>query len=628
MPANTDLIVTGLDYDTIRANLRTFIAAKPEFTDYDFTDSALGTLLDLLAYNTYYNAFYVNMAANEGFLDTAQLYDSVVSHAKKLGYTPTSARGASANVKLIFTNSTANTTFRSIRVAKDTKFTASVNGVSYTFVAPQTYTITANAENGFSEYIKITEGVPLTHRYIFNRSSNTSFVLPNDNVDTSSITVTVTTSGNTQTYIKSNDVLTINSSSQVYFVEADKEQKYRVVFGDGVLGKLPATSSVVAISYRVCNGAAPNGAAEFNLVGSTIDGQNGIYIEPVGRASGGASIESIESVRFNASLQYETQNRSVTAYDYERIILRENPDIQAVTVWGGEENVPPIYGKVFVCPKPKNGTLFSTNRKNDIRTSVRKFNVQSIDVEIVDPTYLYIMPEIDTRYIPTNTAKTPGELASAMTNKVIAYESEYLSRFGQRFRYSRFLDYLDSVDDAIVSTNANIRLRKTFVPNLTGINTYTLKFNHKIQRLGSVSDGAQNSAFGCLTSSSFEYAGFTSFFDDNGYGTIRIYHTTGINGVSSRVYTNNTAGTIDYNTGTVIISDFVAGSFSGSELSIVVSPTNPNIIPIRNQILLMSQTIVNVVDDYTGKTVAVASNVDTMGQTATLLTPTGRLYNF
>jgi hypothetical protein len=220
MPANTDLIVTGLDYDTIRANLRTFIAAKPEFTDYDFNDSALGTLLDLLAYNTYYNAFYVNMAANESFLDTAQLYDSVVSHAKKLGYTPTSARGASANVKLIFTNSVANTTFRSIRVAKDTKFTTTVNGTSYTFVAPQTYTITANTDNGFSEYIRITEGVPLTHRFLFNRASNTSFVLPNDSVDTSSITVTVTTSGNTQNYVKADDILTINSSSQIYFVEA------------------------------------------------------------------------------------------------------------------------------------------------------------------------------------------------------------------------------------------------------------------------------------------------------------------------------------------------------------------------------------------------------------------------
>jgi hypothetical protein len=628
MPANTDLIVTGLDYDTIRANLRTFIAAKPEFTDYDFNDSALGTLLDLLAYNTYYNAFYVNMAANESFLDTAQLYDSVVSHAKKLGYTPISARGASANVKLIFTSAVANTTFRSIRVPKDTKFTSTVNGVSYTFVAPQTYTITANSDNGFTDYIRITEGVPLTHRYIFNRTSNTAFVLPNDNVDTSSISVTVTTSGDTQTYIKSDDILTVNSSSQVYFVEADKEQRYKIAFGDGVLGKLPATSSIVAISYRVCNGAAPNGATNFNIVGSTIDGQSGIYIEPVGRASGGAAIESIESVRFNAPLQYETQNRSVTAYDYERILLRENPDIQAVAVWGGEENVPPIYGKVFVCPKPKNGTLFSTNRKTDIRTSVRKFNVQSIDVEVVDPTYLYIMPEIDVRYIPSQTARTAGEIADAISNKVIAYETAYLSRFGQRFRYSRFLDYLDSVDDAIVSTNANIRLRKTFVPNLTGINTYNLKFNHKLQRLGSITDTVQNSAFGCLTSSQFEHAGFNSYFDDNGYGTLRIYHTTGVGGISTRLYTNTTAGTIDYETGSVTISNFVPGSISGSELSIVVAPVNPNIIPIRNQILLMSQTIVNVIDDNTNNIVAVSSNVDTIGQTATLLTPTGRLYNF
>jgi hypothetical protein len=628
MPANTDLIVTGLDYDTIRANLRTFIASKPEFTDYDFNDSALGTLLDLLAYNTYYNAFYVNMAANESFLDTAQLYDSVVSHAKKLGYTPTSARGASANVKLIFTNAVANTTFRSIRVPKDTKFTSTVNGVSYTFVTPQTYTITANSDNGFNDYIRITEGIPLTHRYIFNRTSNTAFVLPNDNVDTSSISVTVTTSGDTQTYIKSDDILTVNSSSQVYFVEADKEQRYKVAFGDGVLGKLPATSSIVAISYRVCNGAAPNGATNFNIVGSTIDGQSGIYIETLGRASGGAAIESIESVRFNAPLQYETQNRSVTAYDYERILLRENPDIQAVTVWGGEENVPPIYGKVFVCPKPKNGTLFSTTRKNDIRTSVRKFNVQSIDVEVVDPTYLYLMPEIDVRYIPSQTARTAGEIADAIGNKVIAYETAYLSRFGQRFRYSRFLDYLDSVDDAIVSTNANIRLRKTFVPNLAGINTYNLKFNHKLQRLSSISDTVQNSAYGCLTSSQFEHAGFNSYFDDNGYGTIRIYHMTGTGGISTRVYTNNTAGTIDYETGSVTISSFVPGSISGSELSIVVAPVNPNIIPIRNQILLMSQTIVNVIDDNTNKIVAVSSNVDTMGQTATLLTPTGRLYNF
>ena len=628
MPANTDLIVTGLDYDTIRGNLRNFISSKPEFTDYDFNDSALGTLLDLLAYNTYYNAFYINMAANESFLDTAQLYDSVVSHAKKLGYTPTSARGASANVKLNFTNSTANSTFRSIRVTKDTKFTTTVNGTSYIFVAPQTYTITANSDNGFSDYIRITEGIPLTHRYLFNRTSNTSFVLPNDNVDTSSITVTVTSSGNTQTYIKATDIVSINSSSQVYFVEADKEQRFKVVFGDGVLGKLPVTSSIVAISYRVCNGTATNGASTFNIVGGTIDGQNGITMETIGRASGGAAIESIESVRNNAPVEYETQNRGVTSYDYERLLLRENPDIQAVTVWGGEENTPPVYGKVYVCPKPRTSTLFSTSRKNDIRNSIRKYNVQSINVEVVDPTYLYIMPEIDVRYNPKLTTQTPGELASSISNRVVAYETQYLSRFGQRFRYSRFLDFLDSVDDSIVSTNATIRLRKTFIPNLTGINTYTLKFNHRIQRLGSITDTAQNNAFGCLTSSQFQYADYNSFFDDNGYGTVRIYHITGVNGVSTRVYTNKTAGTIDYETGTVVISSFVPTSITGAELSIVVSPVTPNIIPIRNQILLISQTVVNVTDDNTGRLVAVSSNAETMGQTATLLTPTGRLYNY
>ena len=211
MATNTDLVVTGLDFDTIRANLRTYIASKPEFTDYDFNDSALGTLLDLLAYNTYMNAFYANMATNEGFLDTAQQYDSVVSHAKTLGYSPTSARGATANVQLIFTSSIANNTFRSIRVPKNTQFTTTVNGTSYTFVTPQTYTITANSSGGFAHHINIKEGIPLTHRYVFNRTSNTSFVLPNENVDTTSITVSVTTSGNVQTYVPADDLMTSNS---------------------------------------------------------------------------------------------------------------------------------------------------------------------------------------------------------------------------------------------------------------------------------------------------------------------------------------------------------------------------------------------------------------------------------
>ena len=630
MAVNTDLIVTGLDFDTIRANLRNYMASKAEFADYDFTDSALGTLLDLLAYNTYYNAFYANMASNEGFLDTAQLYDSVVSHAKNLGYTPKSARGASANVQLIFTNSFSNSTFRSIVVPKDTLFTTTINGTSYKFVTPQTYTISANNSGGFADYVRITEGEPLTHRYIFNRTSNTSFVLPNDNVDTTSIAVQVTVGGNNQNYVLANDVMTSNSSSQIFFVEADINKKYKVSFGDGVLGKLPATGSIVTVAYRVCNGTATNGANSFTIVGSSLSGQTGVTVVPIGRASGGAAIEDIESVRFNAPRLYETQNRSVTAQDYERILLRDNPDIQAISVWGGEENVPPIYGKVFVAAKPKNTTVFSTGRKAEIVNNIRKYNVQSIDVEVTDPTYLYIIPSITVRYDSRLTSLTPGELASAVSERVVSFESNYLSSFGKSFRFSRFLDYLDGTDDSIVGTTSIIRLRKTFVPVLSSPSSYTLNFNNVLEKLGPtelVSGIANHPGYGGITSSTFTYVGFDSFFDDNGFGTLRTYYRSGA-GRLGRVYTNTTAGTVDYANGIVYINNFLPTAYQGDGISVVVSPVSPNVSPVRNQILLLSQCEVNIVDDNTNKTVATASSIETIGQTATIQQPSVRLYNF
>jgi hypothetical protein len=630
MAINTDLVVTGLDFDVIRANLRNYIASKNEFSDYDFNDSALGTLLDLLAYNTYYNGFYANMLANESFLDTAQNYDSVVSLAKALGYTPTSARGASANVKITFTQSVANTTFRSITIPKNTSFLTQVNGASYKFVTPQSYTISANTNNGFSDYIRITEGEPLTHRYVFNSPTNTAFVLPNDMVDTTSITVTVTTSGNTQSYIPADNIFTVNSSAQVYFVEADRGQKYKIAFGDGVLGYQPPTGSIVNISYRVCNGRLPNGANSFNLINTTIDGQSSINVQPIGRSVGGADIEGIESVRFNAPRMYETQNRCVTSEDYKRLLVDQNPDISSINVWGGEENSPPIYGKVFVAAKPKTGTLFSANRKDQIIASIRRYNVQAIDVDMVDPTYLYIVPYITVRYNPKQTTKTPGELAAAVSSRVVSFEENYMSSFEKSFRFSRFLDYIDSTDEAILTTEATIRLRKTFTPNLAGVNSYTINFNNALQRLGAkelIAGNSKHPGYGGITSSTFVYGGQDSYFDDNGFGTMRIYYSSTA-GQLGRVYTNYNVGTIDYDAGTVNINNFVPTSYTGDVISVVAAPVSPNITPVRNQILLMSQCEVNIVDDNTNLTLATASSVETVGQTATLLTPSIKLYNF
>ena len=630
MATTTDLVVTGLDFDTIRANLRTYISSKPEFTDYDFNDSSIGTLLDLLAYNTYLNAFYTNMATNEGFLDTAQQYDSVVSHAKKLGYVPTSARGAAANIQIIFTNSIANTTFRSIRIPRSTQFTSVVNGTPYTFVTPQTYTITANTSDGFSSYITINEGTPLTHRFVYNRSSNTSFVLPNENIDTTSIKVTVTSGGSERAYNLADDIVTVNSSSQIFFIEADRQKKYKISFGDGVLGDEPVTSSIVTVGYRVCNGSLPNGANTFTLVNPNIDGQASVAIVPIGRASGGAEIEDIESVRFNAPRLYETQNRSVTSTDYERILIRENPDIQAVSVWGGEDNDPPIYGKVFVSAKPKNTTVFSQSRKLEIVNGIRKYNVQSIDIEVVDPSYLYIVPELAVRYDPGLTSLTPGEVASSISNRVISFESTNLSTFGKSFRFSRFLDWVDGSDDSIRTSNANIRLRKLFVPSVTTSSNYILNFNNAIQRLGPaelISGVARHPGYGSITSSSFTYQGEESFFDDNGFGTLRIYYRSGA-GRLGRVYTNFSAGTVDYATGIVNINSFLPSAFSGSGVSLFVSPVTPNITPVRNQIILISQTRVDLIDDNTNRNLATVSNIETIGQTATIQTPSIRLYSF
>lgn len=628
--AHENLVVSGLNYDTIRTNLRNFIAAKPEFVDYDFADSAIGTLLDVLAYNTYINAFYANMAANEGFLDTAQFYDNIVSRAKALGYTPTSARGASANVKLIFTASVANTTFRAITVPKDTRFTTTINGSVYLFVTPQTYTITANSTNGFASYIRIVEGEPLTHRFTYIRGSNTSFVLPNQNVDTSSIRVLVTLGGNTQAYTVSNDILSVNSSSKICFIEPDREQKYKIAFGDDVLGEEPQTGSEIAVSYRVCNGSRVNGANSYNLINTTIDGQSSIAIVPVGKSSGGAEIESAESIRFNAPRAYETQNRCVTSEDYKRLLLRENPDISSLNVWGGEENDPPIYGKVFVAAKPKVGTLFSSNRKEQIKAEISKYNVQAIDIEIVDPTYLYIVPYINVRYNPTRTALTPGELAAAISARVVTFESTYMATFDKSFRFSRFLDYIDATDDSILTTEAQIRLRKTFTPNLASINSYSLKFNNSLQKLGPselISGVSRHPGYGGITSSKFQYSQQESYFDDNGFGTLRIYYRSGA-GRLGRVYTNFTAGTIDYESGNIIINNFLPSSYTGDSISVIAAPISPNISPIRNQILLMSQAEVNVIDDNTNLTLATASNIETIGQTATLLTPSIKLYNF
>jgi len=369
MAANNALRVTGLDFDTIRENLKTFIADKPQFKDYDFNSSALGTLLDLLAYNTYYNAFYANMAVNEGFLDSAQLRDSLVSRAKSLGYTPRSARGATATINIKFPDANTTTVDSNIIIPKGQQFTATVNSIPLTFSTTSSLIVSANSTSGFSANVDIIEGTPLTHRFTVT-SSNTSFTVPNANVDTRFLDVTVQTNGINAVYTQASTLLEVNGNSAVYFLEETANNRPRLVFGDGVLGKRPDTGSTVFAEYRVSNPLDGNGANNFSATG-TISGQANYTIETVSRATGGRAPESIESIRFNASKNFETQERAVTAEDYKRILLENASDIQSLFVYGGQDASPPVYGKVYISAVPTQGSVGIVGSSGSIKLQKR-----------------------------------------------------------------------------------------------------------------------------------------------------------------------------------------------------------------------------------------------------------------
>jgi len=604
MAANTSISVTGLDFESIRGNLQSFIASKPDFEDFNFDDSAISTLLDLLAYNTYYNAFYANMAVNESFLDTAQLYENVASHAKELGYTVRSAQGAIANVQIVFNSAVGTDVKSTMVIPKNTEFTSSVNGISYMFVTPTTYTISANTTNGFSDHIDIVEGIPVSSDFVFS-SSNTAFVLQNDDVDTRSIAVLITSSGSAYNYSLASDLKQVNSSSKVFFVETDRASRYKVLFGDGILGQKPKDNDVITVDYRVCSGTRTNGANTFSSSAS-IDGETDYTLVGAERATGGVYAEGIEDIRFNAPRAYETQNRAVTAKDYERIIVRENAKIQAARVWGGEENDPPIFGKVYACVKPKVGTVISGSEKNRININLEKYNVLSIDVEFVDPTYLYIRPTIQVRYDPSSTSKTADQIGNAIVTQVVAYELNNLNTFDGTFRYSRFLDIIDSADTSIVGSQAAISAEKRFRPSMTNSQNYAVNFSRGLEH-------PHDGHLYAISSSSFTYKGRTAcYFDDNGYGILRIHYYAN----RSRIYLEDDVGTVDYNTGQIKIKNLVASGY-GTDLSIIAKLVAFNVNPIRNQVLLISGTVIDVINDDTNRRES-RINANTLGTTTTM----------
>ena len=573
MSANTYLNITEVDFADIKSNLKTYLQSQTQFNDYDFEGSNMSVLLDVLSYNTHYNAFYTNMLANEMFLDTAQQRDSVVSRAKELGYITRSARGASANVTITFTG--VSNAISEFALPKNTTFTTSINNRTFTFVTPET-NIIKNISNTFSKAITITEGTPVTQEFTVNDASPVKYVIPNENVDTRSIRVTVkessVSSANT-IYTQATNIRDVNNQSAVYYLQETHDKQYEILFGTGSLGKPVVNGNVIQVEYRVCHGIQTNGANTFSIDNLSIAPSytsTNLSVNSVAR--GGVEIESVDSIKFNAPRNYKIQNRAVVAKDFERIILNENTNLSSVVAFGGEEAIPAVHGKVYIAIKPQGELIPTATLKDEIKNSIKSRTMLGIDPIIIDPTYLYVIPTITTYYDTLKANIGTSQIQTLVRDSITNYSTNSLEQFGKKLRYSRFVRDLDNTNDAVLNNEAEFQMQKRFVPSRTSATLVELEFHNAIEK---------NS----ITSTTFTFNNFIAQLDDDGLGNIRMFR---FNTDKEQVFIDSKAGAIDYTTGKVSLNSFVVSAFDGIEVKVNANPVNKDIVPVREQIIIIS----------------------------------------
>ena len=491
------LNVTELDFDSIKTSLRTFLRQQTEFQDYDFEGAGLSVLLDILAYNTHYNAYYLNMIANEAFLDSASLRNSVVSHAKRVGYTPRSVRAPRAIVTVNVATSSANA--GSLTIPSGYAFSSSqLDGVSYNFVTIESNTTTTKVANNFIfTNVPIYQGQLVSYGYTNSFSSNPkqTFTIPDANIDTSTLKVSVTqSSSNTETavYDLSTNALTVDSTSEVYYLQEGKGGEYEIYFGDDVLGKKIPDGGIISVEYLITDSAASNKANSFVSTVS-IGGFSTIYVNSILAASGGTQRESVDSIKFAAPLSLLSQNRAVTKNDYIKLILQNYPSFEAVNVWGGEENDPPVYGKVFISAKPKLGFEVSDTEKDFVKNTILKpISVLTITPEIVDIDYNYLKIEANVFYNKSKMSLNDSELKAALKTVIQNYTDTNLNQFNSYFRFSGLETTIDDFNRAIISNEVTLFVAKKFRPDLINSDNYILDYGFELNR-GTTNDNFYSS---------------------------------------------------------------------------------------------------------------------------------------
>ena len=588
MPSDK-LRITDLEFDEIKSNLIEYLKGQDRFQDYDFEGSGLSIILDLLSYNTHYMGYYANMLGNEMFLDSSSLRESVVSHAKHLNVHPFSRKASRAKL-----NITLNPTDKpvSLTIEKDTRFTSSINNTVYTYVTNENVTVTRTAADTYIfNDLEIIEGTILNKVYQVNGADKTQrFIIPNSDIDISTLSVVVQKSSNdSEVYTFSDgnsiDVTTIKGTDRVYFLQEVEDGKYEITFGDGTIGRTLTDGNIVFLEYILTNGAAGNFASTFVAVGPVAGSDSSEYVLTTAEdATGGANVQSLESLQFQAPKLYQAQGRATTKFDYQAIILQERPDIESITVYGGEDADPVQYGRVFIALKLAGTNLLGISAKESIKQSIlKKVNVVTVEPIIIDPTFYYLIIETTVNYDPITLLTDSTILESKVEEIIKRYLITNLEKFNQKFRYSQLVQDIDNVDDSIRNNKTSIKYQQRIRPNiLTSPFTYVLNFNNKLEK-------------GSVSSTSFTGSdGNTYSLLDNSEGYVRSARTT--NGEVDRPYVFLTQpdgsinqGTIDYDTGKITLNSLrLLGVTDGSEeVRINVTPeiNNSDITPLREQIL-------------------------------------------
>ena len=484
--ANSNIQITDLDFNNIKTNLKTFLQSQDTLKDYNYEGSALSTLLDILAYNTQYNAYYLNMVANEMFLDSALLRSSVVSHAKLLNYVPKSSQAPAATINL----NVYGVTDASLTVPKFTKFLSeAIDGVNYNFVTTDSYTVNVSSNTASFNHIAISQGIPTSLSFTVNPITNPTytFEIPETNIDTTTLLVSVQQSGSnssSQIYNAASNYLTLDGNSTVYFLQESTTGTYQIYFGDGILGKQLTDGNIVNVSYIVTNGTAAYGANNFVLM-DTISGYANNSITPITGATQGSAKESISSIKFQAPKAYAAQGRAVTKNDYITLIQQNKYGIalDSVNVWGGEENTPPQYGKIFVAIKPTGGYSLTDNQKNILINDVIKpISVLTVAPEIVNVDYVYLILNSSVLVDFKKTTLTSSQITSLVTQGIQDFCASRLNTFNSTFVIGDLINYIQNLNQALVAVDFDLFLQRRVIPTLNSSQNYSINFGNPLQR--------------------------------------------------------------------------------------------------------------------------------------------------